>query len=370
MMTPLIHLEQIFDSLTTAVLVFDTAGHCVYANESIQSLLNRGDRWLIGSSLEVIFEAEQVVIDECRAILENPRQITLREVEIPLPHWQRSLLVDLIITPVSMAQGSGLILELLDRKEFNKLSQDSHKTARFKAATRIVRGLCHEIKNPLGGIRGAAQLLNMEAQDRSTQEFTTVIMQEVDRLSELLDRMSSGAKTDKRVKTDIHQLLMDMTNLLKAEYGDAVEFNYDFDTSLPLLAVNPDQLKQALLNLIKNAVQWSLLGAEKSTSKARSKNPQVSLKTRAAYPDLMRSLMPEQGVRIQIQDSGPGVDDALLDQLFLPMVTRREGGTGLGLVISQEIIHSHGGFIELDEEGHKGASFSLYLPFSAREHEA
>lgn len=238
--------------------------------------------------------------------------------------------------------------------------------ARFKVATQIVRGLAHEIKNPLGGIRGAAQLLALETGSPETREFTSVITQEVDRLSELLGRMSGGHGSPQSEMVDIHEPITQVASLVKAEHGNLLELSYNFDTSLPRVEANFDQLKQALLNLVKNAAQWSLYGAENLPGDQAL----VTLRTRAAYPDPRRSLMPQSGVRIQIQDNGPGVDASIADQLFLPMVSRREGGTGLGLSISQEIAQSHGGFIALDERSPSGgASFSFYIPYSQSEAE-
>lgn len=361
----MIKLDELFEIITTAVIVFNAKGECVYVNDACQSLLYKSKRWLIGQCIETIFAANQQAVAQCRDALVNKRYMALREIDIPLPDWQRSLLLDLKLSPFDNGKMEGMVLEMVDSKDFKKLSQDTDKTARFKAATRIIRGLCHEIRNPLGGIRGAAQLLEMESNSDDVAEYTKVITNEVDRLNALLNRMSGGMKTDARIKVDIHEMLMHMSNVLKAEYPDQFEMNYDFDTSLPRLTLGVGQIEQALLNLMKNSVQWSLISDESRDHKRDKTPPAVSLKTRAVFPDLMRSLMPQRGIQIQISDNGPGVDESLIDQLFLPMVSKREGGTGLGLVISQEIVQSHGGFIELDEnQPEYGASFSLYLPFN------
>lgn len=354
------NLDLIFNSLSTAIIVFNDRGECVYANESSQSLLHHGVKWFDGRCIEAVFKTQAEIAQQCRSAVLKVHQLVLREVDIPLPDWQRSLLVDIVMTPYDQVEQGGFIIEIIDRKDVKKLAQDTDKLERFKAATRVVRGLCHEIKNPLGGIRGAAQLLEMEGQDAQTKEYTQVITQEVDRLTSLLDRMSSGGQQDKRIRADIHEPITQVTGLLKVEYVEAFELSFDFDTSLPPVEINFDLIKQALLNLVQNAVQWAI-------SDNKTNSPLVLLRTRAAYPDVRRSLMPEQGIRIQIQDNGPGVDQSVVDQLFLPMVTRREGGTGLGLVISQEIVQNHGGFIELDERSHLGASFSVYLPYLHKE---
>ena len=358
-------LNLVFDSLTTAVLVFGPNNICLYANESCQALLLKSHRALSGKTVGEILNANGEVVAQCQLASQHKQRMVLREVEIYLPDWKRQLFVDLTITPCGLDEGEGLLLELIDRKEVRKLSHDTDMLARFKVATQIVRGLAHEIKNPLGGIRGAAQLLALETDSTETQEYTSVITQEVDRLSDLLTRMSGENNSFERARIDIHEPVTHVADLLKAEHGDILELSYNFDTSLPPLDVNPDQLKQALLNLMKNAVQWSLIACQSSDSDAdKHRSANVSIRTRAAYPNLMRSLMPQQGIRIQIQDNGLGVDQSIIDQLFLPMVTRREGGAGLGLSISQEIAQSHGGFIELDEQQDTGgASFSLYLPY-------
>ena len=356
-------LAEIFDCLSTAVLVFDDDGACVYSNEACQALLVRSNRWLQGQSISNLFRANDALVAQCRVAREIQKSMVLRELELPLPDWQRSLLLDVSISPYTSLGPSALVLELIDRKDVSKLSQDTNTTAIFRAATRIVRGLCHEIKNPLGGIRGAAQLLSLETDSPETHEYTTVITHEVDRLSNLLNRMSSGAGSFERSEIDVHQSIAQIAQLLDAEFGSKLEISFDFDTSLPRIEANPDSLKQALLNMIKNAAQWALIGAGKTQQEGGRAG--ICLRTRAAYPDLRRSLMPGQGIQIQVRDNGPGVDPSIADQLFLPMVTRREGGTGLGLSISQEIVQSHGGFIELDEnQPEYGVSFSLYLPFN------
>lgn len=352
--------SEVLNSLSTAVMVFGPDRTCLYANEACQTLLLKSQAALQGKNVEAILGPNEKLVGLCQLAREHGQRVVVREIEIYLPDWQRHLLVDLTITANQQAEeGVDLILEMNDRKEVQKLSQDTDMLARFKVATQIVRGLAHEIKNPLGGIRGAAQLLALETSNPETAEFTSVITQEVDRLSELLTRMSSGHTSQQREIMDIHEPIAQVASLLKAEHGNLLELKYNFDTSLPGIEANFDQIKQALLNLIQNAAQWSLLDADVNNAP-----PLISIRTRAVYPDSRRSLMPQQGVRIQIQDTGPGVDQAIVDQLFLPMVTRREGGTGLGLSISQEIAQSHGGFIELDEMSTQdGASFSFYLPY-------
>ncbi len=352
--------DLLFESLSTAVVVLGRDNDCLYVNESSESLLLKSRRALKGRAIESFLGNDAEIIRNCELVRQNARSVTLREIQVYLPDWQRHLLIDLTISPCNIeGEEQALMLELIDRTDVQKLSQDTDMLARFKIARQIVKGMAHEIKNPLGGIRGAAQLLAMEADNPEALEYTAVITQEVDRLSELLNRMSGGVGTFERKRVDIHEPLIKTAALLKAEYGDMIGFEYNFDTSLPTIELNIDQIKQALLNLLKNAAHWSLMARVPGDEKAR-----VIIKTRAAHPNLMRSLMPQSGVHIEINDNGPGVDRAIVDQLFLPMVTRRDNGTGLGLSISQEIMHNHGGFIELEPSSKQaGTSFSLFLPY-------
>lgn len=361
-------LTEIFDYLSTAVLVLDASGRCCYANEACQTLLVRSLRWLRGRDPSIIFPLNTEIISQCEIARTDAKGIVFRELEVHLPDWQRSLLLDINVSPYATDGQIGVILEMNDRKDVSKLSHDSNTAAIFKAATRIVRGLCHEIKNPLGGIRGAAQLLSQEVEGDETAEYISVITREVDRLNDLLGRMSGSGGAFNKEEIDIHRTMAELSQLLKAEYGASLEIGFNFDTSLPKVEANLDSLTQALLNLFKNAAQWALIAHPATNSGAQQSGDKVAsicIRTRTAYPDLRRSLMPQRGIRIQIFDNGPGVNPAIADQIFLPMVSRREGGTGLGLSISQEIVQSHGGFIELDEhEKGCGSCFSVYLPYS------
>lgn len=349
--------RQLFDALTTAILVFDEQQVCRYANESSQVLLCVGKQGLVGVTCADLFRANRDILLHCTAVLACSKPIVLREIQIHLPQWRRSIWVDLLLTPYDLSSSAGLLVELIDRDAAKKLTQDAHTMAKFQATTKILRGLCHEIKNPLGGIKGAAQLLSMEVGD-SEQEYTSVITREVDRLSALLDKMSSSHKSENFIKLDIHELITHALSIVRAQYVDKVKFQLDLDTSLPPIEVYSDSLQQAFLNLFLNAAQWATLAHETDNYYA-----QVYIKTRVANPDLMRSLMPQRGIQIQICDSGPGVDEDVKEQLFLPMVSRREEGSGLGLSLSQEIAISHGGFIELFDSSHlQGACFSMFLP--------
>ncbi len=352
--------REIDNLLTTAILLFDTKGRCEYANEAAQGLLQKGASTFTSKTIGDIFPLNPVISAQCEQALLRQASVVLREIEVHLPQWQSSLLLDLVVTPRSTESNRGLLLELIDRKDVAKLAHDAETAARFSTATHIIRGLSHEIKNPLGGIRGAAQLLSLEADQAELREYAEVITHEVDRLTALLDRMSSGGALGTPTSIDVHQLIVQVVNLLKAEFGDSVIFNFDFDTSLPWISVDAEAVQQALLNLFKNAAQWSIFAApEKSQD-----GGEVRLKTRTAFPDPRRTSMPQQGMRIQIQDNGPGVEASIINQLYMPLVSCREGGTGLGLSISQQIARHHGGFIELDESQNcSGASFSLYLPY-------
>jgi len=214
--------------------------------------------------------------------------------------------------------------------------------------------LGHEIKNPLGGLRGAAQLLSMELNDSALQEYTSVIIKEADRLSALVDRMMAPHIQGKRHLINIHQLIETDLSLLKLEAGDKLIIERDYDPSIPELMACADQIQQAMLNLMQNALQ------------AMEGEGRLTIKTRIERQMLLGSQLNKLVLTIAISDDGPGVPDELRDKLFMPLVSGRVGGTGLGLGIAQSLIQQHCGLIEYQDKGER-TTFTIYLPISSKD---
>ncbi len=225
----------------------------------------------------------------------------------------------------------------------------------------MVRGLAHEIKNPLGGIRGAAQLLARELATPELQEFTDVIISETDRLTSLVDRLLGPKSLPEPVSTNIHRLLERVRTLIHMESNGSVDIERDYDPSIPEVAVDPGLLIQAFLNIARNAVQ-SLKEIETQGSDAGDKwNPRLKFTTRTLRQYAIGQQFHRVVIKVDIEDNGNGVPEHIRDQLFFPMITGRSDGTGLGLSIAHSIVHQHGGAIEFESEPGQ-TIFSIILP--------
>jgi two-component system nitrogen regulation sensor histidine kinase GlnL len=214
-----------------------------------------------------------------------------------------------------------------------------------------LRNLAHEIKNPLGGLRGAAQLLEHELPRAGLREYTQVIIQEADRLQKLMDRLLTPGHLPHLRTTNIHEVLERVRSLTLAETPQGIVIRRDYDTSLPDLVADPEQLIQAVLNIVRNAVQ-SMQG-----------KGEIILRTRIARQVTLAKKRYRQAIQVQIIDNGPGIPEAIREKIFYPLVSGREGGSGMGLTLAQTLINQHQGTIECDSRpGH--TCFTLLLPIT------
>lgn len=197
------------------------------------------------------------------------------------------------------------------------------------ALNAALQGLAHEVRNPLAGLKGAAQLLARRSEDVDARRYIEVILHECDRLAALVDRLLHPASAASAVPTNVHEVLERVRLLAQAEAGEAVHLRRDYDPSLPEVRADPDRLAQALWNLVRNAME---AGAEN-----------LSLRTRAEHHAVIGERTCKLALRIEIEDDGPGVPEALAERIFLPLVSGRAEGTGLGLTLAQQVAHEHGG---------------------------
>jgi two-component system nitrogen regulation sensor histidine kinase GlnL len=211
-----------------------------------------------------------------------------------------------------------------------------------------MRGVAHEIKNPLGGLRGAAQLLELE--DDSLKEYTRIIIEETDRITMLMNKMLGSNKIPNKVKLNIHEPLERVRQLVQAEVNDSIKIHCNYDPSIPELNADKDQLIQAFLNILRNAAQ-AITG----------EHGEITIRTRISQQMTIANKCHKLIAKIDIIDNGVGVKPELMQQIFYPMVTGKEDGTGLGLPISQSIINQYGGLIEFSSD-EKQTIFSIFLP--------
>jgi len=259
-------------------------------------------------------------------------------------------LVDCVLTPLVHDGAPGSVLvEIADTTHQARISRENALLAQLGGSRLMARQLAHEIKNPLGGLRGAAQLLERELPDESLREYTRVIIGEADRLRALVDGLLGPARALQREALNVHELLDHVYRLVRAEAPEAVSITRDYDPSLPPLQLDRDQMIQAMLNLARNAVQ------------ALGRHGQLTIRTRAITGATIGEKRHRVVASVQFEDNGPGVPAELGETIFYPLVTAQPGGTGLGLAVAQDIATRHGGLVEFESRpGH--TVFSLLLP--------
>ena len=345
--------NQLIDNLSTALLLLSPDLRLAFINSSAQALLALSETRTLGSSLADLFpeQLEMIQLGESDELPESPftsRGLTLTTVA------GHQVVVDCTVTPLlnSTREVEGLIMELHPVERVLRLNREEGLIASQESARALMRGLAHEIKNPLGGLRGAAQLLARELPDPALEEYTKIIIAESDRLRDLVDRMLGPHQKLQVASMNIHQVLEHIRTLLQAEVGNSVEFLRDYDPSLPDLKGDRSQLIQAILNIVRNAVQ---------ATESLDSNRTVMMRTRVQRQFTIGARRYRLVCRIDVVDNGPGIADALRESLFVPMVSGTPQGSGLGLAISQSIVNRHQGLIEFRSEP-GNTEFSIYIP--------
>jgi two-component system nitrogen regulation sensor histidine kinase GlnL len=347
---------RILDNLKTAILLVEPDLCVSYLNPAAEALLETSRSRALGEPVTQLFTELGNTAAGLREAIRGGSAFTKRETILTLPNSQQ-ITVDYAVTPViEVDDRISLILELQPLDRLLRISRDEGILSTQENTSAMVRGLAHEIKNPLGGLRGAAQLLARELPDASgLKDYTNIIIEEADRLRNLVDRMLGPRKVPDRKPLNIHEVIERVRQLLEVETRGQIEFQRDYDPSLPDLLGDKEQLIQAVLNIGRNAVEAI------NRAVPPIKAAQIQLRTRALRQFTIGTHRHRLVVRIEIVDNGPGVPAKLLETIFLPMVSGRPDGTGLGLSISQSIINRHSGLIECSSQP-GNTNFSLYIP--------
>ncbi len=272
--------------------------------------------------------------------------------ELAPAHQEQQVAVIGRATPIRRAGQRLVLLELLDRSQSRQLDREKHLISQRGASRRMIRQLAHEIRNPLGGLRGAAQLLERELPDPALKEYTQVIIGEADRLSALTDALLGPTRQTCKGPVNIHEVTERVRLLLAADAPSGVRLERDYDPSLPPVTGDLDQLVQALLNVGRNALQ------------AVGEAGTVRIRTRALSGYLIGDVHHRLVVTVDVEDDGPGIPPELADSIFYPLVSGRDGGTGLGLPLAQDLLSRHGGLIEFESEPGRTV-FMLRIPVEA-----
>jgi len=332
------------------VAVLEPDLRVVYLNPAAESLLGVSLRQSLGRALAAIIAPADELVGLCERALKDGVTYGCRELSARA--GDREVIVDCRATPMEDLEGR-LLLELFDTERDKRMRREAELIAQRRVSRRIVRQLAHEVKNPLGGLRGAAQLLKRQLSDVELKAYTDVIIVEADRLAALVDSILNAGGEPKQETFNLHEVPEHVAKLLEVEMPEGVALERDYDPSLPTIVSDRDQVIQAYLNLALNALQ-ALGGAGRLT-----------LRTRALTNFSLGGRKHRLVLSLEVEDSGPGIPDELIDTIFYPLVTGRKTGSGLGLTIAQDLVSRNGGLIEFSSKPGKTV-FQLRLPISSK----
>ncbi|MDD2884503.1 MAG: nitrogen regulation protein NR(II) [Dechloromonas sp.] len=323
------------DLLASAVLLIDAEQQIRYINAAGENLLAVSSRAAIGKPLAAICTCSTTLQSALDNGLNNNWGYTGQNIEVCRQDGE-ILNLNCTVTPLrpDIAAGMRLLLELQPIEHHLAATREERLIEQQQASRELIRNLAHEIKNPLGGIRGAAQLLEHELASPSQKEYTQVIIKEADRLQDLMQRLLTPHRAMLPATVNIHEILERVRSLLRAEFPGSLAVHRDYDTSLPELIGDREQLIQAVLNVARNAAQ------------AMGGDGEIILRTRSLRQVTLAKKRYRLAIELKVIDNGPGIPDAIRERMFYPLVSGRDGGNGLGLTIAQNFIQHHHGTID------------------------
>jgi len=340
---------SLIDAIATGVVQVTAAGEIEWLNAAAEHLLGVSLKRARGQRVCDLAPGLQ----DLETMLERARstgQSFGRELGIPAPQRDGSeLAVTVRVSPLADSAAGGLIVEFSDFTQRNTIDRENTLISQHGVSRKMIRQLAHEIRNPLGGLRGAAQLLERELPREELKEFTRVIIGEADRLAALMDSLLGPARRPQMAEANVHEILEHVATLLQNETSPQQQIFRDYDPSLPLLWMDRNQITQALLNLGRNAIQ------------ATAGEGKLILRTRVHTNFMVNQVSHRLVVSIEFEDDGSGVPQEIRETLFYPLVSGREDGTGLGLPLAQELVSRHQGLIEFTSEPGRTV-FLLRLP--------
>lgn len=343
--------HRLIEALATAVIVADKDLRVTTVNAAAEALMAQSASKLVGRLLPQVFVGEPDFIGLIGRALSDGRSFTERDLELA-PTAMHSVIVDCTVSPWYPHKDSAasVVVELNSVERHQRIQLEENMLLQNQVTTALMRGLAHEVKNPLGGIRGAAQLLERELEHHGHAEYTQIIIGEADRLRTLVDKMLGPNSVLEKQTVNIHEVLEHVRQLVEVEQTGALIIQRDYDPSLPEFISDRDQLVQAFLNLVSNAAH-----AVEETGGT------ITLRSRAQRKFTIGDRVHRLVIRVDIVDTGPGVPEDIADSIFFPMVSGHASGSGLGLPMAQSMINRQGGLI-----GFKSVAgcteFSVWLP--------
>ncbi|CAN5449228.1 nitrogen regulation protein NR(II) [soil metagenome] len=346
------------DLLASAILVVGADARIIYVNSSLENLISTSRRALVGQTLTDTGVCAE--LDVMFGQVRDHRYDQKRQQVTFSPIGREPVTVFVTVVGIESADG-GALFELREMDQQIRVDREERLFEQGQANRELVRNLAHEIKNPLGGIRGAAQLLELEVSDSDRgdelTEYTQVIIKEADRLQTLVDRfLAPHRKPQLMADVNIHEVCERVRAVLLAEFPQGLEIDRDYDTSIPNFSGDKEQLIQALLNIAHNA-------AHALKERMREGSAIITLRTRVIRNATISKRRWRLALDLHVVDNGPGIPDELRDRIFYPLVSGREGGTGLGLTLAQTFIQQHKGVIECESRP-GNTDFRLLIPLN------
>jgi two-component system nitrogen regulation sensor histidine kinase GlnL len=342
---------NLLEHLATAVVLIDEHLCVSFVNPTAESLLELSGARVAGKSIHQLLTENGRPLTGLKQCLRDGNIYTKRQASLTL-HSGHGISVDYTLTPIQHHDAHFLLFECQVLDRLLKISRETNMLSSQQTSRALIRSLAHEIKNPLGGLRGAAQLLAKELPEPSLQEYTDIIIAEADRLRDLVDRLLGPHHISQQQSLNLHEVLERVIQLVNAESGGTIAFERDYDPSIPNLIGDKGKLIQAVLNIVRNAMQ----AFDEDTPV-----PMITLSSRVLRQFTIGDQRHRLACQIDIRDNGPGIKPELVQTIFFPMVSGRPKGTGLGLSIAQSILNQHQGLIECASKP-GDTRFTLYLP--------
>ncbi len=344
------------DLLATAVVALDEGFVVRYANPAAENLLDTGARSMIGQAFPGLFAESAEIAHALAEALKTHWDYTAQVVTYERL-GREQLPLSCVVTRIDAA-GLPLLIELRPIEQQLRLAREERMVSEQQANRELIRNLAHEIKNPLGGLRGSAQLLERELDKPDLREYTQVIIKEADRLQALMDRLLTPHRAPRVAPVNIHEVLERVRSLILAEFSSGVVIERDYDPSVPDVMGDKEQLIQVVLNIARNAAQ-----AVTSRESLAGKDGTITFRTRSIRQITLVRNRYRLALELQVIDDGPGVAESIRDRIFNPLVSGRDGGSGLGLSLAQTYVQYHRGVIECDSRPGRTA-FTILLPLA------
>jgi two-component system, NtrC family, nitrogen regulation sensor histidine kinase GlnL len=355
------HALSGLDLLATAVVFVDERELVRYMNPAAENLFGLSSRNAQGAALDVLFKGGHALGSAIGYARDNNCSYSEHELTLGA-NGHSPLHLSCTVTPVELDPGSagdGFLIEFRHIEQQLRIDREERMLDQSQANRELIRNLAHEIKNPLGGIRGAAQLLDRELERPALHEYTQVIIKESDRLQMLMDRLLTPHRMPQRGPVNVHEVLERVRSVLLAEFP-GIRLHRDYDTSLPTIEGDREQLIQAMLNIARNAAQAIIV---QSPHEAQ---PEIQLRTRVARQVTLVRRRFRHAIEVLIIDNGPGIPEAIRERIFYPLVSGREGGSGLGLTLAQNFISQHHGSVNFESAPGR-TIFSILLPIQEKD---